>query len=1171
MITLFAVSLNCLTVGAQAIFEEIYATGTFRGVALNDFSGHLYLSSYDTNQVLEVDLATREVRRKVTVGAGPTALVLSRDGYTLACINRASGTLSVMDTRQFTLLYEVDCGVGAVVVTALPGGGFAVANSFSDTVTLVPSSPGSTPTTIEGNGSVLNGIAAGDFYLAVTTRAPAGVFFYDLRTQSHAGRVELDDAPAGVAALSNGRFAVLGKSRLYVLDAASRRVVREAPQGGSAILVTGDKLHILSADRIAVFDSDLTPLETLVTPAGTRIAGSVAGVMAAVVPSENRAYVRGPWSADLARAPVAAPVRDVPVASTDPESPVLPVVEQEPLPEEVARSAEPEPEAPVAAEAVPPRVETSRAQPIEPALAPEGVPGAETAPIETEAARPARVLSEAELFRKEIYSRLPENVGVRGYRPRAPHFRGERGLSFMDRVAEAMSLSEGESSLLALDWGDRLKNIEFGGEASLRGDRLAVDGGVKFDVGDALVLTEELERDQSTGEIRLEGDVSISRGTSILTADSLHYQRPDIELLQTVSPLVPHTRRVGRSHPLVPRGYEEKAPFLGPGVGLLSAEAVHLDEAGRLIDASSLTLDLGDGTGELLETSGHAGPLYFSARTLRILGPADLEGREVWVTTCDRPVPHYKIRMKRVELRQGHAYTASLARLQIGKITTPIFIPLITGSTSGQGRRLGLDLHVGSRANLGQTLDIAQWFRVTDTLNLAPRLYLTTSQGTGFGVDGEYDFMDDPTSPLFRSQGSFQTLYTTEDRGYTQAYHRQELTTDTVLLAQWEQWYDKDFVKDFYNEDFNNRTAPRTFVNVTHTRPQYIASASVSKITDDFSTGTEKLPELTFHLLERSLGHGFYGSFDGAAGYYTSKPGGYDSARLSTVGRLSYDWRVVKGLNVVPFVEADGTWYSNALNGRDSSLRGNAVVGTTVQTRFQRAYSGRRGFSGFKHIVVPSMTVSYRPDDSLDEVDTPIFDDLDDRPGRTRVETTLDNVLLGRNAETGVTWPVARFTLYQGNDLTSEVARKQDYEVVTEIRPRPWWGFQTLAEIHSANSTALLPEEDSDRVLSFVFFDDRYGKNKKNARLGFALTKGEAGVLNREILYGFGYRLSKNWSFAFEQRYDLEQNGLVRQSYELRRRLHMWEMGIRVRDRSSGIDVGVEFNLTDFPGTTLGF
>src|SRR5690606_31784046 len=106
---------------------------------------------------------------------------------------------------------------------------------------------------------------------------------------------------------------------------------------------------------------------------------------------------------------------------------------------------------------------------------------------------------------------------------------------------------------------------------------------------------------------------------------------------------------------------------------------------------------------------------------------------------------------------------------------------------------------------------------------------------------------------------------------------------------------------------------------------------------------------------------------------------------------------------------------------------------------------------------------------------------------------------------------------------------------------------------------------DYDRVLAQIYYEEE----RMNARIGFAYTETRDSVYNREILYGLGYELSDKWGLGFEHRYDFEDGSLRSQTYEIRRSLHCWETAIRVRDRESGFDVDLEFNIKAFPGTKL--
>ncbi|MBN2308904.1 MAG: hypothetical protein JXR94_08045, partial [Candidatus Hydrogenedentes bacterium] len=234
---------------------------------------------------------------------------------------------------------------------------------------------------------------------------------------------------------------------------------------------------------------------------------------------------------------------------------------------------------------------------------------------------------------------------------------------------------------------------------------------------------------------------------------------------------------------------------------------------------------------------------------------------------------------------------------------------------------------------------------------------------------------------------------------------------------------------------------------------------------------------------------------------------------------------------------------------------------------------------------------------------TPRFDAYDNVYGRSRVESKIDNLVFGRDTDTGEAWQVMRLTLYQGNDVWNEFRTADDYEIELDLRPRAWWGFQIAGEHHSIGRDvdiddpfyfegALLeayedatgrpfdPEVayrynaqygDYDRLLTYLYYNDLASESRLNGRIGFAYTATQGAVFNREILYGLGYRLGEKWALAFEHRYDLERSELYRQQYEVRRVFHCLESAFMVRERGSGWDFSIEVGVTALPGTKLKF
>jgi lipopolysaccharide assembly outer membrane protein LptD (OstA) len=728
-------------------------------------------------------------------------------------------------------------------------------------------------------------------------------------------------------------------------------------------------------------------------------------------------------------------------------------------------------------------------------------------------------------------------------------------------------------------------------EQGLNSNELKLNGKVRLRLGDMYFQSDAFRYSQDIGEIGADGNVVVTQQNSTIKADTLNYYMPKAEDLPKPTIFEP-----------LPTPGEIEAKRLK--TGRVQAFGLHVVEPTREIMADQLDYDMLAGNGEVINARGKAGVYYFYAEKLRITGPDSFEADEVWLTTCecdfndpDNPPP-YRIKMKNVVIRDGKFVKGTNARLQLGNMNTPLWLPIMQQDEDAPWT---IDFDTGSRAELGSFLNVGQQFRVNDDVSMGPRLYLTQDRGIGFGADMKYDFTETPSSRLFLTKGNFSGLMTTKDQGYAHWYHKFRYSDDLVVKMQLEHWSDSTFYRDFYYSMYKNRTTPRSFATVQYRQEDYIATATTRVDTHGWVRETERLPEATFHVPERSIADRLYLTFDTVAGYNNREPEGVHGGRGVLTTRLSYDMDPTQGLSLTPFAEVSGAYYTDTILDNDSDGWASALIGITGQTRFQREYGGALGFSAFKHIVVPSLTLSHRPESSVDSRDIPFYDSLDSISGRTRIETKLDNIFLGKDAETGDVWQVGRLTLYQGNDFWNETRQSDDYEFELDVRPRPWWGMQLVGERHVIEDELDLDDPyaadqfiadtyerltgrtydeldfldlntqfgDYNRVLAQVYYDDTQRGGRWDSRVGFSYTETRNTVFNREVLYGLGYRLSDEWSVAFEHRYDFEQNDLRRQSYEVRRTWDCWETAIRFSDRERGFDINFEIALTALPGTKL--
>lgn len=767
-----------------------------------------------------------------------------------------------------------------------------------------------------------------------------------------------------------------------------------------------------------------------------------------------------------------------------------------------------------------------------------------------------------------------------------------------DAVRQPTEFGSLEAGFEPPDWTQPLRDVEAEKMTrDLQSGVLHLENNVRLRMGNMLFTADSLTHSEETGEIHVKGNVHVEQESSRLTASEMRYQLPqEKETEETPAP------ESEAQSPLAAELDDQERARQRLSVGKLEASDVHIVEPAREMKAKHLDYDFAAQTGELTDVRGRAGLYYFHAAKLELRGPEQIAGENVWLSTCDHENPHYQLRLKNFSLDENRVIRGSHARLQFGKMPTPLYLPRWRADLDKEDP-WNIDFRSGRTAELGYYANFGTQFQINRDITLGPRFYPTEKEGVGFGLNLGYDFMETPSSPFFRSKGEARGLITTEGRGYGEWYHRYEYSNDLVLRGQLELWRDRDIYEDFHRELYRHRTSPRDFVNLTYRQPSYIATSTAKLNTHRWVYETEYLPEGTFHLIERRIAPNLYFTYDAAIGYNEREQNGDAGGRQANIARLTYSWAPFEGLALTPFWENEATFYATEDADDTAQARLSTMTGVTVQSRLHKTYPGFLGFSEFKHLVLPSVTASYRPKSTLSIEKSPRYDALDTVYGQARIESKLDNLIYGRDAYTNEVWQVGRLTLYQGNDLWNETTTAEDYEAEMDFRPRPWWGFQLAAERHKVNRD-ILPEfsiyqndrflqayqlffrkpwrlnpeleynamlGDFNRVLTHLYYDDTPLGGYFHGRVGFIYTETANRVYNRDILYRLGCKLGDHWGVWFEHVVDVSNGNLRIQTYELRRTLHCWETALRIRHRESGTDFNIEFNITAFPGTRIRF
>lgn len=1228
-----AICVTLVSIGAwsQQQFEVRPSTAQLRDAVVHGDSSTIYAAAYDRNQVWRIDARTGDVINSISVGRGPASIALAAQGRYLGVVNRLDGSTSIIDTQTDEVIATLPSGEGASAIVALPSGGFAVAASFADQVTLI--NPRQTDRTfaIENVSSVPHALAASASYLAVVTRAPAAVLLYEPGVTSPTRSVALPSEANDIAHDGQGNFVVASDDGLRRLDpntgtlsAPTDLVAKSIEGAGDIVALTDDAVFVMSSDL-----SQTLARIPLTAPGVSMAVGP--GVLAVVSPRDRTWHLAvadkiksAPEPVTVAEAepepvpeptpppvqvekepepePMAAPVeREASEAATDePEEVAAPAPESEPEPEPMpAPAVEPEPEPDPAPELE--EVEEEAAPKASPATASAGQFQSKPAEEQEEAApvAVAQATPEDSAKRQPTIRSTPLSLD----RPRAPRGRRPSPLPLQDEEAAGLSAGLlGMRPFGATDDGFVMPDFTQPGEYEAdvsefgRDGTLQADGNVVFTIDETLFTMDHFTYSKDSGELHGWGNVRIEQGPSLLTANDIYF----------ISVPEGETDAEGTEP-------KASAPFAGGEdggkrreLGAIRATMIQLTEPSREFTADALDYDFRTQTGSAVNAEGQIGLFYFGAEEIVVAGSEMLDATNVWITTCDCDHEYYRLRFKRAQIGEESVFIGKTAQLELFGQPTPLIFPSwkLHRRSGSNTPRFQLDFDSGRAAEIGYFLNVGQSLAVTQHSDLGFRIFPTEKKGVGFGIDANYDFMSAPTSWLYRAEGSIRSMYTTKDSGHLEWYHRHEIRPDTTILAQWEQWFEPTFVKEFYYEEYRNRSEPRAFANITHTKPRWIATGTASAVTHGDAVGTEKLPEVTFHMLERPLLDRLYVTYDGSAGYYRREPSGEESARVANVARLTYDMELGDWLNITPFAEFEGVWYSQTRDDDGSDFRAAGTFGATAQTRLTRNYGTFLGFSSVKHIMVPSLTLSYRPEPSMGLEETLRFDALDNAFGRSRIDAKLDNIFYGRDAESDEIWQIARISIYAGTDFWNELPESEDYEIEIDIRPRPEWGLLLAAEHHNTDESLDLDDPlllqrsiirlyenifnrrvdpelrfrynarfgDYDRVLTYLYYNDPDPDARWNGRIGFSYAETQNRVFNNEILYGLGYRVNDKWSVAFEHRYDLERDNLARQSYELRRIFaDCIDTALEFRERESGWDVSLQVSLSAFPGTGIKF
>ncbi|MEE9269796.1 MAG: LPS assembly protein LptD, partial [Candidatus Krumholzibacteria bacterium] len=213
-------------------------------------------------------------------------------------------------------------------------------------------------------------------------------------------------------------------------------------------------------------------------------------------------------------------------------------------------------------------------------------------------------------------------------------------------------------------------------------------------------------------------------------------------------------------------------------------------------------------------------------------------------------------------------------------------------------------------------------------------------------------------------------------RGRFLLRHRQYLSNDWQLSLEVSYISDKGFLEEFFESEFDNQKEQETLVYLKKQRENWAFTALIQRRLLDFTTQTERLPDLGMFLVGEPLGPRLAQATwfsENRLGYVRYRPADQTFLELlrdgravgsGSVGRVDSRQEIGAPLDVgpvrfVPFVSVRGTAWDDSPT-RGGLLRVLGTYGVRGAMYLSRVYPDARStlfdIDGVRHIIKPDIT-----------------------------------------------------------------------------------------------------------------------------------------------------------------------------------------------------------------------
>ncbi|MFJ8948300.1 IPT/TIG domain-containing protein [Streptomyces sp. NPDC102395] len=231
----------------------------------------------------------------IPVGSGPQGIALTPDGTRAYVANRASNTVSVIDTATDTVTHTIPTSADPVFVAAAPDGTRVYVSVNTDgLLSVIDTSSNTIVANVPvGAGASVVGVTPDGARAYVSVQNANLVSVVDTATNTVTGTVPVAGAPIGLAVTPDGArvyVASLFSNTVSVIDTATDTVTGTVPVGPTPILVNTapDGAHVYVTN---VGDSTVSVIETATNTVTATVGVSSQPRLVTVSPDSAHAFV----------------------------------------------------------------------------------------------------------------------------------------------------------------------------------------------------------------------------------------------------------------------------------------------------------------------------------------------------------------------------------------------------------------------------------------------------------------------------------------------------------------------------------------------------------------------------------------------------------------------------------------------------------------------------------------------------------------------------------------------------------------------------------------------------------------------------------------------------------------------------------------------------------------